>query len=211
MPDTRKTVVLSDGGLPSLVCLSIAREEAVIQSGGRGRIAYPMVLAFPPELWADRLRLDSIASQCESMNLPLGTRQAIVGTSSGASDAEIEVGALLASAFAAARLGASKVIWPATSGIGSTVDVDRSCRIQDLAALVGRIVSLDCTDHGHPEFTIEAPLADCSDNRVADLAVDLAVPLDSCWWTNPKASLAFAEHDRWERALQSVGATTKPA
>jgi hypothetical protein len=141
------------------------------------------------------------------MNLSLGTRQAITGSSCMPSDSEIEAAALLAAAFAAARAGASRLVWPATGGIGGTVDVERACLIHDLAVLVGRIVSLDHRDHGHPDFGIDTPLADCSDGRIADLAVDLAVPLKSCWWTNPSAPLAAAESDRWERALRAAGMT----
>jgi hypothetical protein len=153
------------------------------------------------------MRLDAVTRQCEALNLVLGTRQALAPSSAGASESEVEAGALLAAAFAAARSGASQLVWPASAGVGSTVDVQRACGIQDLAILVARIVSMDYADHGHPEFTIETPLADCSDERIADLAVDLAVPVKSCWWNHPGAPLAAGESDRWTRALRSVGAS----
>lgn len=205
MPQNRHAVVLSDGGLPSLVCMALAREKAVSECIGSDRVLYPVALAFPPELWSDRIRMDVIAAQCESLNLALGTRQTLANSSSGASEYEIEAGSLLAASFAAARSGVSLVIWPATAGVGSTVDVRRASAIQDLAILVSRIVSMDHPDHGHPGFTIETPLADCSDDRVADLAVDLAVPVKTCWWNRPQALLSAGESDRWERALRAVG------
>lgn len=205
MKSPPRIYILSDGGLPALVCMAIARDKAVAASVGSDRISYPTVLAFPPELWSDRIRMESITAQCETLQLALGTRQALSATTAGASDAEIEAGALMAAAFAAARSGASQLIWPATAGIGSTVDVQRACAIQDLAVLVSRIVSMDHADHGHPEFIIETPLADCSDDRVADLAVDLAVPVKTCWWNRPEAPLSAGESDRWERALRAVG------
>ncbi len=177
--------VLADGGLAALAAMTAAREGAVLsQPGGAaaGGFAYPGVLAWPPDLWTDPVRLGVISRQCERLTLALLARPDVTHVPGGGSGSEWETQCLITTAFEAARAGMSRLIWPATGGIGEHIDLDRVCEIQDKAILVSRLVGLDAPNHGQPGFTIETPYADLSDDRLADLALDLGVQMELCWW-----------------------------
>lgn len=203
-----KVAVLSDGGLQSLVAMVAAREAAVLsQPGGAssGGFTYPSVVPFPADLWTDAFRLEVITNQCQRLNMSLVPRPEITHVSSAATGPEAEAAALLAAAFAAARSGVSRLIWPVTAGVGEHVDIDRACELHDKAILISRLVALDAANHGQPGFTIETPYADLSDDRLADLALDLSTPTELCWWHGPRAALGASESERWGRALARAG------
>jgi hypothetical protein len=58
---------------------------------------------------------------------------------------------------------------------------------------------------------IEAAYVDFSDVQMAELAVDLDVALDSCWWAMAEGANATllaearAARDRWTKAMESAG------
>lgn len=201
--------VLADGGLAALAAMTAAREGAVLsQPGGAaaGGFAYPGVFAWPPELWTDPVRLGVISKQCERLTLALLARPDVTHVPGGGSGSEWETQCLITTAFEAARAGISRLIWPATGGIGEHIDLDRVCEIQDKAILVSRLVGLDAPNHGQPGFTIETPYADLSDDRLADLALDLGVQVELCWWHGRGAALGADEAERWGKALAKAGA-----
>lgn len=115
---------------------------------------------------------------------------------------------LVAAAHAALALNLDRVIWPIQPG-GATSDawpdLDAVGSAVDRAMLVARLVGLTASDRGMLEFAIETPLVDLSDEQVADLAVDLAVPVELCWWWSAPSASANAESDRWLTALERVG------
>ena len=192
-----------------MAAMTAAREGAVLsQPGGAaaGGFAYPGVLAWPPELWTDSFRLGVISRQCERLTLALLTRPDVTQVPGGGSGSEWETQCLITTAFEAARAGISRLIWPATGGIGEHIDLDRVCEIQDKAILVSRLVGLDAPNHGQPGFTIETPYADLSDDRLADLALDLGVQMELCWWHGKGAAMGADEAERWGRALAKAGA-----
>ncbi|MFZ4575065.1 MAG: hypothetical protein ACOYN0_11750, partial [Phycisphaerales bacterium] len=212
MAHAPRMAVLTDGGLAGLAAMTAARDAAVLsQPGGAaaGGFAYPGVMAFPPELWSDGYRMAAISRQAEALTLTMMPRPEVTPVAGPGSASEWETACLLSTAFAAARAGASRVVWPATGGIGDQIDIDRACEIQDKAILVSRLVSLDASNHGQPGFTIETPYADLTDDRLADLALDLGVRPELCWWFGPGAAMSGDEAQRWTRALARAGVASR--
>lgn len=114
-------------------------------------------------------------------------------------------GLLLAAARDARRLNCSRVLWPVCCG----EDVTALYRAAELAALLGRVVSVESTPGERigptPEVAIEVPLADLTEAQVADLALDLDLATASCWFEQPGATPSEASA-RWKTALRDAQA-----
>src|SRR5205814_1142018 len=54
---------------------------------------------------------------------------------------------------------------------------------------------------------VQAPYADLTDSQVADLILDMDLPIWTCWWNQgPGAEPgAVAERDHWARLLKAAG------
>jgi hypothetical protein len=100
--------------------------------------------------------------------------------------------------------GCRRVIWPVQDG-GETPDdlasVESIGRELDRALLAGRLVSLEAPEAGLPEVRFETPFVDLSDRQLAELADDLAVPVETCRWWGAGVGPAAAERARWGRVL----------
>ena len=206
------TMVLLDGDLPSVVALAAIREEMEVHrrearpgSGTSGRVA---VCGIPWNGPLGGLFYSAIRRLAEVDGLPI-IDAAMPDFCNSTSPGLRESTGLLACAHAAAAAGYSRVVWPITAGAGEGVDIDRAAAIMDRALLCGRLVAIDASSHGRPGIHIETPYADLSDKQVADLALDMAVPLEGCWWwsdretgTDAGAELARA---RWMPRLMEMG------
>ncbi|MBL4591089.1 MAG: hypothetical protein JKY96_03930, partial [Phycisphaerales bacterium] len=116
---------------------------------------------------------------------------------------------LLQGAASAASLGIRRVIWPIRVGsvqrdFEPGADLDTLAAMIDRAVLAGRLASLDARvgSGDEPiEMTIETPLVDFSNAQLADLAGDLSVSLDACWWAHDRRVVPSAqvEYDYWSK------------
>ncbi|GJQ29303.1 MAG: hypothetical protein HBSAPP03_11870 [Phycisphaerae bacterium] len=192
-----RPLILSDGDLPSLVACAAAAEMSLAETDPARR---PVVLPFPSALSADQCR--AVERQAKVLNLSALPPMAPVSTSA---DGEAEVRDLLSASYGAARAGIDTVTWPLSATRGDSIDVDRAGRIATRAMLVGRLVGLDDTRHGEPAARIETPYLDLSDTQLADLAADLAVPLETVWWWGSQTGDAARARTRWGAALAAVG------
>jgi hypothetical protein len=120
---------------------------------------------------------------------------------------------LLEAGFAAAGRGTPTVIW------AGAVGVDQQCSdpleglalLQARTLLVGRLVELDWT--GGEPFRIQVPYADLTDRQLADLVLDMDLPIWTCWWWSlgrgPRgvegADIARAEYQRWSDIFKEIG------
>lgn len=214
-----KALILSDGGLAGLVASAMIAEEGLSSgiSGPAGAVwAYPAHLEYSKVLGQASER--AAARQAEAMGLEfLGL--AALG-SAGASarfgiDGQTESVLLVTAAYTAAQAGIRRVIWPIQARTESgLVDLEAAARAVDRALLAGRLATLDLEGvegrHTVPEVRIETPLVDLSDTELADLAMDMAAPVRSCWWWGGQAAdlpVAEAEWDRWAERLGAGGET----
>jgi len=200
------TVVMLDGDLPSMIAVTAVREEMELhrrnQSGAAsgtriGVCAVPWV-GSGPRVHAAVQRLADVegwpvvrASMPElGDSIAPGVRESI---------------GLMVCAHAAAVEGFSRVVWPATAGLGEGLDLDRLAAIVDRAMLCGRVVAIDANGHGQPAIHIEAPYADLTDRQIADLALDLSVPLEGCWWWGGQDAATELARARWMPRLVEMG------
>lgn len=186
-------IVISDGSLPGLVAAAVASEETVRRDNlGTGT----------PMIWVPVSRPAS-AESVQRHASSLGVR---VSEWSGGHEDGISVlgGAatrlLLDAGAVALDAGCSVIIWPVMHQARSSQqlpDVETIADSVNRATLVGRLVSLDAPSAGLPEVRFETPYVDMTDAQLAELACDLGVRFEDCWWWKSNSSEASVERARW--------------
>ncbi|MCA9303829.1 MAG: hypothetical protein KC996_06875 [Phycisphaerales bacterium] len=217
MPTPRLTsercLILSDGGLESAVVAAIAAEQTA-----RADTEPPVVMA---AWWGSLTDLDlvlpsidrAVARQADMFGLAMLTDQTgyppeqsedALALSEGAQHSQM----LLQAAGYANAIGIRRIVWPVR--IGSALrdfeqarDLEQLANTIDRSVLAGRLATLDAgggqADTELREVLIETPVVDFSNIQLADLAGDLSVPLDGCWWFQDRQILpsAHAEYKYW--------------
>lgn len=215
-PSAHAPLVLLDGDLPGLVALASACESIAldIESGHtsdrRGQADAQRVTAMldysAPD--PDNARLRAARSQAERF----GARW--ISESGGAAPPAAESGhartlALLQAFGEAARRHSTSVVWPIWQGRlagEGTPSLDAVATEMDRAELVTRLAGLDLTNAAASDaggLFIETPYADLDHASIADLSVDLDVPVGLAWWAS--SSIAQAVRSTWDEALRSAG------
>lgn len=212
-----KTLILSDGGLSSLVACAVAKETAAIDGRPHaGTCVMPFWLLSASTSQARAAREKAARAQAEVFGyelwepLPLGASDL-----PGALDIrEHETLSLVAAVQLAARKGCDSVLWPVQCAgpmndrEDEGLDLDWIARAADKAVLVSRLVAVDADAHHKPGIKIETPYLDVTDHQLADLAAEMELPMRTCWWwaiTRRDGDMAVAERERWLRALAFVG------
>lgn len=209
--------MLSDGSLASLVACAIACDHDDTP---------PSVMLARVGDAFDRARQSAVAEQCERYDL---ARVELAGECvvDPASPGPGLSSSMLAIAHGAVAHGHDRVIWPVHLGLPTLQsgpierthddepetdrpeDLDALADLCDRAVLAARLASLDADPRA--QLTIDTPLIDLSDSQLGELALDLAVPVTTCWWWNPgKAGdhLPARLYRRWTAALHELGWTT---
>ena len=191
MSDSPHTLVLLDGDLPGFVALANASEGLSAVQGKPRLAAWPV----PP------------AAGDGDVCWPIIERQAGLYVAQIVRDEPRqlrETDTLLAAGRWAAGAGCRSLLWPAHPGIGGapdSVDVDRAGEIAERALLVERLVGMEFP--GAP--AIDPLFADLSDHQIADLVLDLGVPIGLAWWSTSDTPEASTARARWQRAFEGVG------
>lgn len=216
-----RTLVIANGGFLSLLALAMAREAVTAAGGGPRPIAYLPSLAGPTA----SIKKAAAIRQADLFDAELV--EAPVASQAASAVGEAQTRLLLAAACAAVARQASMVVWPVRAGAGDEVDVPRASLAADRALLITRLVALDAEEHHVPSIRVEAPFIDLTDRQVADLALDLDLPVRECWWwhdayierlnrlgpehvradasTRPAEAEAWDEFRRWMSALRAAG------
>ena len=212
-----RVMVIGDGDLASLVCMAIEAERAQ----GEGGAATPGVVI---SSWADDAQATAAVQMAEALGLSWIGQDRYSGIGAGG-DAGTGHGApswarrtrwLLDAATLAAQQGASRLVWPARVEARTIEEINEG--VEELAAianralLVGRLISVDLLDDAAPNceagLTIETPVCDLCDWQVADLAADLAAPVDLCWWMHGTSEEAGRVRAMWLEEFDRVGIRT---
>jgi hypothetical protein len=196
------TAILADGSLASLVACALLKEaltSSQVPSDARG-----LVIPFFPK-GATNAQVEAARVQAASYDLPVA--EAHAKPEGEGSQGEGESRALLSAGHIAARAGLGSVLWPVQAAVGEGLDLDRISACADRALLVGRLVAIDAVEHGVRGLTISIPFIDLTDRQIAELAMDMGVPLQACWWNRFSDRAAGEERARWMAALRSVGWT----
>jgi hypothetical protein len=119
----------------------------------------------------------------------------------------------------ARRQGISRVIWAMSAGRDEDGGVDRAGVHVLRAMMVERLISLGHSaiarqpgsSHG-ALIRVEAPTADLSDRQMAELVIEMDLPVWTCWWwgaSNDEPE-AWNEQQRWTALLRELGWVGKP-
>lgn len=185
-------VIISDSGVESLLACAMASEQQQLSANPASIIL--------PAWWECTQEIDlmisavdpAIVRQAGVYGLDIFPNQSVYPPDDTQSLEESSIGAiqsrmLLHAAQIALDAGIRRVVWPirvmrpeSTETISHLIDqigvaIDR-------AILASRLASLDTTDTSAVEVVIETPFVDLSNDQMLDLAADLAVPLETCWW-----------------------------
>jgi hypothetical protein len=212
-----RTLILSDGSVPSLLaCVAIREELASSESasagGGGGGVARgtstqgptPVVVPFPFRSFGDPARLSRIAEQASFLALEFVAEPPVTVEGLEVDGGEREAHELIAAGYLAASLGCERVVWPVSAGLGEALNVERIAEIADRALLASKLVALDRAVKC-PAFNIVTPYVDYTDVQIAECALDLDVPVDDVWWHSVAGDEAEADRRRWGPALRSAG------
>lgn len=229
-----RTLIIANGGLLSLIAMAAAR-EAVLAGAARDA-RRPVVMTPALEGPTAPARRNAVARQADLYDLELLDApvpgQAVGGSQAGPASAQPLVGEsqsrlLMHAAYAAASRGLMSVVWPVRAGQGEAIDLEQAAKACDRAVLIARIAGLDADEHGVASIRVQTPFLDLTDRQIADLALDLAVPANECWWwkdaylarlertgpndergdagLRPGEPEAWAEFRRWVPTLRECG------
>lgn len=208
MDRTGRTLIIVDGGLEGLLACMAASEAWTGRDTADDRDR--------PAVWVPHVsgpsadvRHQAAERQADLAGLAiLASGSERLDTSAGRQLTQVLVDAT----YAGAEHGFQAVLWPVHGGLkgtGEGIDLEEVTRCVDRALLVSRLVSLDAPDLGSEAIRIETPYADFSDRQIAELAIDLDLPVETCWWwpsgETQTASEARAEQERWLDVLQAAG------
>lgn len=216
---SKKPLVLCDGDVPSLVALSLT-QDAVGTLGSVGVLSAPVAPSAAETIGA-RIHALADAQAARCLDFPAITPAAL-------STGHRRTRYLTEAAHQAMSNGSTALVcaWQA-EGFEAEASRDRSAlpsvealaRELDRTLLVSRLVTLDAAEHGVAVFEVQAPLMDLSDVQVAEMALDLDVPIWRAWWwevaegkrANDPAlgERANACRARWCSALEALGWSAK--
>ncbi len=181
------TLVIADGDLPSLLACAAVGEVERSRPAGAAQSA----VLLPAQ--ADR----AAAARRQAETYGLRVLEAVTGTDAARAPSLM----LLNAVSIAAAEGLATVLWPVHAG--PALDVGAAERCLDRASLVSRLAALDAG--GRPVPQVRAFYADFTDAEIADLALDMDLPIRTCWWYEGGGAEAMAEQARWVRALTGAG------
>lgn len=209
--DPAHAMVVSDGGLVSLIAC-VAAKERVLASAPDASHLLPVIWASITPGPTSRARAHAIEAQATALGLEVVVPSGDSANTTN-SAGERATRDLLDAAFTAISRGCGSLVLSDRHADGDMVDLSSVAATIDRAMLVSRLVSLDmASDSG--SFEIESPYVDLSDRQVAELAIDLGAPIQLCWWWHselrdgkPDAAGAIfkREHDRWTSMLAQCG------
>ncbi|MEX2217996.1 MAG: hypothetical protein WD749_04485 [Phycisphaerales bacterium] len=193
-----RSMIISDGGTAALLAAAAAADR-----GARSAAQHPPAVLWPFDIGGDT-RVPShgaVGRQAELFGLSeVAPAESPAIPAAPARGPEALSCMLLRAGYAAAAAGAETVVWPVSAG--PELDLALTARAIDRALLTSRLVALDL-GAAAPEF--RTPYVDFTDAQVADLVLDMDLPVWLCWWWEGGTSAAAAERDRWMTALRTAG------
>lgn len=212
-----RLLVIADGDLPGLLACAAAGDRSVSTPAG------PHLAWLPPTNDpAAPFRRRAAERQADLYGLSVIVGPTQPPDSANTNPGEQETRLLIDAASAAVRLTADAVLWPIISG--SDLDLDRTATALDRALLVERLIGLDTSP---PPTRVTAPYADLIDRQLADLVIDMDLPVWTCWWWElatadrvsqgaaappaPALDAAIAQFTRWMSVLRHAGWSPRPS
>lgn len=196
-------LIVADGDLPSLLACAAAARDVSAAGASPGSVAWIPL----PGGHTGTGRAEAAHRQAELYGLEVAAddpphrfEPVLEGW-----DATV---LLLRACQAASVRGIRSVNWPVHAG--PELDLDRVSRAVERCLLVTRLAGIDPAGSGAP-IEVRAPYADFTDDQVADLVLDMDLPVRTCWWWEPRTPAARAARERWGAALARAGWMDLPA
>lgn len=207
------SLIITDGGVNGLLAVAAMAERSKPES---------LPLYWYPG--AIPLRLEVERAACRAQGHLYGVSEApernasVNPASNGGFETTCRV--LLEAALLVRRLGGGEVIWPvnAPTTASGGPDIEVVSRAVNQALLISQLASL--TAPKGTEFIedirvhIRVPYADLIDRQLADLILDMDLPIWTCWfWSvgqgeeDQVREAAAAERTRWTTLLRDAGWT----
>lgn len=214
--ESRRVLVIGDGDIGAIVASAAAADGALMAEPDAAKRRAIRPVLWTPVFRGETARARRWASrrQAELFEMELVEPAADEAASAPEGEWPRDTGELVQASITAVKLGCSTVVWPTHSVHAESPDLDDVSRAVDRALLVARLISLDADHHGCPSFRIETPLVDLSDRMLADLVLDMDLPVRLCWWWHAEMSSGgsgefLRQHDRWTGVLEAVGWRTE--
>ncbi len=205
-PTMASTAVICDGGVGSLIACAAAGQRWATGPAAPGPKA---ILLAEHEFQVSAARvhgeLFGLAFEPEQNPPPPGH----------SGDATALVRALLDLATKLRAHGDTDVVWPVSfsSHEGGAPDVQGAAWAMNVAVLVSQLATIAAgpTD-ASASVIVRAPYADLTERQLADLVLDMDLPIWTCWWM-PASELgegrvretAIRERTRWTALLRQAG------
>jgi len=201
-------LLITDAGLPSLILTAMASEQPTKDNQKRTTLY--------PAWWTSQSDMDlripaidrAIQMQADLLSLTITPDHAGYPEEADTRNQQSSRGVhqtrmLLDAATLAIKLGYKRVLWPIQ--IPNTIQdtqnsaehLNQIATAIDRALLTARLATLDAQSQGGIEVTIETPLVDLTDSQLSDLAADLNIPIQSCWFNDQSLPDAQEELARW--------------
>lgn len=200
-------LILDDGDLPSALSVALASERSLI-SGARADSNMPVVV---PAWWRSEpdqtmpLVHKAVQRHASLYGVRAIQTELVVDASPESGGLASISRLLLAATELAASEGCDAVLFPVRGGDwsdDSEPDLESIAREVDRAALVSRLAAIDADP-----CAVATPLVDLDDVQTIDLARDLSVPTECCWWSlAPGDPLAEGYAARW-RSIRGLTAS----
>ena len=185
-------VIISDSGAESLLACAMASEQQQL-SAQPASVILPAWWECTPEIDLMISAVDpAIVRQAGVYGLDIFPNQSVFPADDTQSLNASTIGSiqslmLLQAAQVALAAGIRRVVWPIRVMRPETTEtisqlVEQIGITVDRAILASRLASLDTTESSAVEVIIETPFVDLSNEQMLDLAADLAIPLETCWW-----------------------------
>ncbi len=127
------------------------------------------------------------------------------------SNARLQTRMLTEAAYLALELGLQRVVWPIRIPQQHPDRIRAIGDAIDRALLISRLVTLDATDETAHEVVIETPFVDLSDAQIVELARDMAISLESCWWSHAQGiPLAEQRRSQWDAMSRRSSTQLEP-
>lgn len=208
------SLIINDGGVNGLLGLASLSERSTSE---------PLAVYWHPSANLERLAVERAACQAQGhlYGISESPERNPIQWPSGSDEFERTCRTILEAALVVRRLGGGEVVWPVNApdakGLaGEGPDVAAVGRTINQALLVSQLVSLTAPDEvgEEPRVRIRTPYADLVDRQIADLILDMDLPIWTCWFwsvgegeTDEVQSAAAAERTRWMTVLRAAGWT----
>jgi len=191
-----RCVILSDSGVESLLACAMASEQKQLSE-----IESSIILPGWWE-WTDEIDLmisavdPAVVRQAGVYGIDIFPDASVYPPDDAQMLSECPIGAiqsrmLLEAAQIALRSGIRRVVWPVRVMRPECSDemetmVDQIAQAIDRAVLASRLASLDAESSAAVDVVIETPFVDLSNAQMFDLATDMGIPNETCWWHNAR-------------------------